>query len=253
MTFAPPGRARERILSFGGPGAGKTRDWVSIAEAYGAQETPPGRFHIIDTDFTTERSLDGNALAEKVVAKVWMAPEWEDYIRAASTILKIAKPDDWLIIDMLTPTWEMCQEYYIERIFGKEYDEFFLKARESNAKGNPLDGFKDWGVINKMYRSHVSQTILRAPCHVFATSAVAALSSDLEGKEIKQIFGKFGVKPVGQKANSHNFHSVLWKQNPKSGVWDLTTIKDREREEQVKTPIEDFARDYLKGVAKWST
>lgn len=250
MTFQS-GPARERILSFGGAGAGKTSDWVKVAEKYGAQDEIPGRFHVIDTDFTTERSLQSNEAAMRAVAKVWPCPEWEDYTKAISTINKIAKPNDWIVIDMLTPLWEMTQEYYIERIFGKGYDEFFLSARASNAKGNPLDGFKDWGVINKMYRANVANNILRAPCHVYATASAAALSADLENKETKQIFGKFGVKPVGQKHNSHLFHTVLWKQNPKSGAWTMTTIKDRERPEQMGVDVSDFAQDYLVNVAGW--
>lgn len=224
---------------------------MTIADEYGRCEELPGRFHVIDTDFTTERSLEGHPDAVKAIAKTWLCPEWEDFTKAVQTIHKIAKPNDWLVIDMLTPLWDMAQEYYIDRIFGKEYDEFFLKARESNAKGNPLDGFKDWGVINKLYRSNVANNILRAPCHVFATASAAALSSDLESKESKQIFGKFGVKPVGQKHNSHLFHTVLWKQNPKPGIWTLTTVKDREREEQLGMEVGSFATDYLEGVAKW--
>lgn len=251
MTFTPSGPARERIMSFGGAGAGKTSDWISIADHYGQMTNPPGRFHVIDTDYTTERSLGAHPDAVKAIAKVWMAPEWEDYIKAKDTIAKIAKPNDWLVLDMISPTWEMVQEYYIERIFGKEYDEFFLKAREQNAKGNPLDGFKDWGVINKMYRSQVANTILRAPCHVFVTASAAALSADLESKEVRQLFGKFGVKPVGQKHNPHLFHTVLWKQNPKPKQWTLTTIKDRERPEQLGTNVGNFAEDYLVKVGGW--
>lgn len=251
MTFAPSTNARERILAFGGAGSGKTSDWLSVADRYAAEETPPGKFHVIDTDYTAERSLEGHPEAHKVIQKVWTCPEWEDYTKAIGVISKIAKPNDWLVIDMLTPLWDMSQEYYIDRIFGKEVDEFFLKAREQNAKGNPLDGFKDWGVINKMYRSNVANNILRAPCHVFATASAAALSADLESKENRQLFGKWGVKPVGQKTNSHLFHDVLWKQNPKSGVWTLTTVKAREREEQLSLPITNFPTDYLVGVAKW--
>lgn len=251
MTFTPSGPARERVLAFGGAGAGKTTAWLQIADAYGRMETPPGKFHVIDTDYTTERSLEGHPSAKLAVSKVWQCPEWDDYTKAMATIAKIAKPDDWLVIDMLTPLWEMTQEYYIDRVFKKDYDEYFLAARASQAKGNPLDGFKDWGVINKLYRSNVANSILRSPCHVFAAASAAALSSDLESKESKAMYGKFGVKPVGQKHNSHLFHTVLWLQNPKSGSWTMTTIKDREREEQMSTPVGDFAADYLVGVGKW--
>lgn len=252
MSLVQPGIARERILAFGGAGTGKTDAYLSIAERY-AQTGTPGKFHIIDTDYTAERSLESRPDAEKAIAKIWLCPEWADYERAIGTVKKIIKPQDWLVIDMVSPLWEMAQEYYVEKVFKKDLDDFWLTARTSAAKGSPLDGFKDWGVINKIYRQNVANEILRCGGHLFMTASATPLSSDLESKETKALYARFGVKPVGQKHNAHLVHTVLWTQAPKQGEWTLTTIKDRARQDLMGAKVTSFVDTYLQGVAGWKT
>lgn len=246
--------ARERILAFGGAGTGKTHDWLTIANEYARAEKEGvtlGRFYVIDSDFTVERSMEAYPGVEAVVEYA-ATPDWEDYIAAIESFNKRMTRHDWLIIDMASPLWEMAQEHYISRIFRKDMDDFYLLHRETQKKGGAMDGFKDWSVINKIYKQNVSNHLLRCQGHLFATAAATPLSTDLDSKEMKAIYARFGVKPVGQKHLSHMFHSVLWKQAPKPDQWTLTTIKDRARVSLQAEPLSNFVDDYLVKVAGWS-
>ncbi len=247
--------ARERILAFGGAGSGKTHDWLSIANRYAVaarEGRPLGRFYVIDSDFTVERSMEAYPGVEEVV-EFRTTPEWGDYTEAIDLFTKKVTRFDWLVFDMVSPMWEMAQESYIERIFKKDMDEFYVQHREAAKKGGAMDGFKDWSVINKIYKMGVSNHLLRCQGHLFATAGATPLSGDLDSKEMKAIYARFGVKPIGQKHLSHQFHSVLWKQAPKTNEWTLTTIKDRARESMLGKAINDFADDYLVGIGGWPT
>lgn len=246
--------ARERILAFGGAGTGKTHDWLTIADSYAkaAKEGQAmGKFYVIDSDFTVERSMEAYPGVEEVI-DYRPTPEWDDYIKAIENFNSRMTRNDWLVIDMASPLWEMAQEYYIERIFKKDMDDFYLQFRETAKKGGAMDGFKDWSVINKIYKGNVSNHLLRCQGHLFATAAAAPLSGDLDSKEMKAIYARFGVKPIGQKHLSHMFHTVLWKQAPKTEQWTLTTIKDRARESLMNEGVTNFVDDYLVKIGGWT-
>lgn len=233
--------------------SGKTHDWLTVANSYAEAARagqPIGKFYVVDTDYTVERSMESYPGVEEVV-DYGVTPEWQDWVARIEQINKKATRQDWVVIDMASPLWEMAQEYYIERIFKKDSDEFYLMAREQNKKGGAMDGYRDWGVINKLYRQNVANHLMRCQANLYATAAATPLNSDTDSKEMKAIYARHGIKPVGQKHLSHQFHTVLWKQAPKVDEWTLTTIKDRSRVSLVSEPVRDFVDGYLVGVAGW--
>jgi hypothetical protein len=128
---------------------------------------------------------------------------------------------------------------------------FFMDARRKMKAGSPLDGWKDYGVINRVYRSWANQLIHATPGHKYLT-AVADQVRDTDENEIKARYSKVGVRPRGQKHLTHAVHTVLLFLEPSARKYFVTTIKDREREELVGKPVEhDFVRDYLLPVAGW--
>ena len=52
-----PGGTIERIALMGGPGGGKTRAWLSIAD-FARKTKSDAQFYVIDTDFAAERMLN---------------------------------------------------------------------------------------------------------------------------------------------------------------------------------------------------
>jgi hypothetical protein len=249
----PTGSSRERILGMGGYGAGKTNSWITIAQWY-AKRQQPGRFHVIDTDATTSRSLEGLGLA----VDVYEVFEWGDYNNAKRSIASRMGPDDWLVIDTVDRVWDCAQEGFSEEIFGKAIDEWFVEFRKSHSKGNPFQGDYgvNWQVINRMYNGYMG-LVTRFPGHVYcATPAEPVQQPNRSGEggdstEIRNLYGRFGFKPRGQKNLGHLFHTVLLMADM-GGDWRMTTVKDRNRERLVNVSVKDFALDYLVRVGGWT-
>lgn len=244
---APSSNYRERILCYGGPGTGKTFDVLTIASWYQKTGTV-GRFHILDSDNSLGRMLatDFGHLTNVEVEPVY---EWTDYLSNTERVVKVMTPDDWLVIDFIGPAWDACQDYYVDQVFSKGSDEFFLEARKANAKGSALDGYKDWTVINKLYRK-LPNTLLKARGHVYATSPADAINAAMEDKDVQNIFGHVGFKPRGQKHLGHTFHTCLYLMQDRKG-WKVRTAKDRGREMLKGADIGDFVTSYLMPVAGW--
>jgi hypothetical protein len=239
--------APERILAFGGPGAGKTTNILHIA-----RRVPDATFYVIDSDGAFQRMLSGSNADLKNI-DVTDVYEWPEYTNALDRVLDNAKPGDWVVSDMINPAWEAVQSFFTDQVFGKDIDRFFLEARAASKKGSAFDGRKDWTVINKLYRNWANRLTLKASnkgVHTYATASVTGLQDD-DDKKLIETFGRYGMKPTGQKENPHRFHTILWMTRSKAGGWQATTVKDREREELDHHTITNFATDYLVKVAGW--
>ena len=242
-------RTKERILLIGPPGAGKSTAWLKIAQL--AQTTQsPAQFWVGDTDLAVTRMLESEypSLANVRLHTLF---DWPDYMRFVDTVRQQSQPDDWVIIDLLDPAWEAVQSYYIQQVFGEDIDSFFLEHRKNMKKGEgALDGWKDWGVINKMYKAFSNKLFFGIDRHILATAKVEKVSEQ-DTKEVRSIYGPYGVKPKGQKETSHAFHTVMLLTFAKPGEWYINTIKDRGRAPYSGTLINNFALDYLIKVAGW--
>lgn len=139
-----------------------------------------------------------------------------------------------------------------EQVFSKNLTNYFLEARKADKsqKGGGFEGWKDWPVINGLYKSAMNR-LLRCPGHVYATAVADMLNTDQAERDIKLIFGPHGVKPRGQKHTPHYFHTVLLKTSVRQGTWRFTTIKDRGREYVENKEIPNFVSGYLIPIAGW--
>lgn len=248
MPLRYEGRARERILAIGQPGTGKTKGWVDIAKTLHSTKGE-GKLYVIDSDDTVERMLDTEAseFADRIEYRVTY--DWPQYTDALKHFESVMQPHDWLVADMIGPAWDAVQEYYVTQVFSQGVDDFFLEARKANKRGAALEGWKDYSVINRMYRTW-SNALMQAPGHLYATSPVDAIRADSEDKATASLYGAYGVKPRGQKHVGHIFHTVLWlQQTPRD--WVMTTIKDRGRDYWQGQAITNFALSYLVKTAGW--
>ena len=248
--------AKERILAIGMWGSGKTNCWVNIARWYRTTETP-GTFYVLDTDNTSLRSLEADDDWEKNVVRVDIH-EWNALTSQTGKFFQDATVDDWLIVDSIDKPWTMVQDHYVEEMFGKDADVFFLDQRKANQAGHPLasDYGSNWTVINKLYSKWMGQ-VIRWPGHVFACSPSQpvqepnASGKGGDSREIRETFGRYGVKPSGQKSLAFQVHTVLLMQSPSRDEWKITSVKDRSRELLVGAPNLDFVVSYLLPVANW--
>jgi hypothetical protein len=247
MPLHSPLLARERILSTGGSGTGKSFDLLTIARM--SQRTRSDAvFYVADTDYAIDRMLETEFDDLTNVRSVPCA-SWSEAAGRVAEVGPSMRPDDWLCVDLLTPTWDMVQEYFSEQVFGERVENYFLAARVADTKGHAFDGWKDWSVINRLYKSMMND-IMRARGHVYATAVGEPVNADQTEREILAVFGAHGVKPKGQKHTPHYFHSCLIKKY----IGDqrlMVTAKDRGREYLAGAPITNFATDYLVRVAGW--
>lgn len=241
--------AKERILVMGGFKAGKTTAWCDIASWYKRTETP-GKFYVMDTDMTVERSLEAyEGVGDIIVSDDIQS--WPEFKLAAAKFRQLGTQDDWLIVDSIDFAWEAVQDWYVEQAFGESSDAFFLDFKRQGKDGHPLaDGFgMNWNVIKKQYQP-VLANIRRFPGHVLVCTPAESTAQEKDAN-VQRVFGKYGVKPKGEKRLGFNFHSLLLMLNNAKDDYRITTVGDRSRKELVNEKVNSFTMTYLKGVAGW--
>ena len=213
----------------GGAGAGKSTGWLNIA-LLSAQTGSDARFYVLDSDDAVAVMLARDAQwANLTNIEVFGAREWENYTKATDQILGRIRPNDWFIGDFVSTAWDAVQEWYVERIYGKtDMGQYFMDAREANKKA-ALDGWKDYSVINRVYRTWSNKIQFDMPSHVYLT-AEAETVRDTDERELKKLFYQFGVRPKGQKHLTYTVHTVLLFQTDGRGGYFMNTAKDRGRE-----------------------
>lgn len=257
---APNSHSRERIMAFGGAGAGKSFNYYTIARL--AMKTGSDSvFRVLDTDESAWRMLEDPAFAgildeagEPINIEITEAYNWQTFVDGLEKIHAVTQPQDWTLIDMLSPTWTWVQDHFTEKVFKQGMDDYFLQKRAAmrgdEKKVQMFEGWRDWPTINTMY-GKLQEKILRWPGHLYVTSEQKAINTDQTEKDTKSLFGPHGVVPVGQKRNPHLFQTILWHREIRPGVREITTVKDRSRAQMAGTEITDFTMQYLVRTAGW--
>lgn len=256
MALVSQNRSRERILAMGGTGAGKTYALLSVAK-----KIAPAKVRVVSVgDNAYDRLLETEfkGLDNVEVRSAW---DWPSLMKNVSEYMDESERDDWLVIDLLSPCWQMVQDWFSETVFGDDLAAMMLARRQAVKEINdkaktdkdkvksiqPFDGFLDWSVINPQWKKLMDR-LLQCPCHVYVTTEVKAIG-DRDPKDVQEMFGQTG-KPDGQKNTGHRFSSVLaFKKGRKERVF--TTVKDYGRKEVEDEPVGDFAMSYLMKIAGW--
>ena len=241
---------RERILVIGTWGAGKSYCAVDLAQS--PRRNPETHIQVIDTTFEAERNFIG---CEVDIATV---ESWDDYMKAIRKFRATAKPQDWLVIDRGDAVWDAAQSGYTEKAHGTSIDEWFIGYRKEHESGNAFAGDYGihWGAIKRMYGAFMSE-MMKYPGNVLVTAKAETVTHpNSQGRggdpePIRQEYGKFGVKPAGEKNLGFMFHTVLLLAERKPEQWVFTTIRDRGREQQKQKEMTGFVVSYLVGVAGW--
>lgn len=250
-----PHRFKERILAYGGAGTGKSTITCSVA-----RYMPEAKFHVIDLDYsaTYERLLAteytdvydrGNVAIHETDA------EWGAFEQTFAGILKEGNPDtDWITIDTATVTWQMVQAWWADTVYGVNIADYMAELRkgatdlkEYNAS---MASDMTWPAINKQYQEKFYRLLHKWRGHIILICEPAELRKD-EDADVKSTYGFVGYKPQGQKTLPHVAATNIFLDHPKIDQWRMTTVKDRGRQLVEKTPLEDFAIDYLVGVGGW--
>jgi len=257
---------RERILAFGPPGSGKSHQWLLLARWL----KPTGAvFRIIDTDDAIARMLaeEFPDLNAENGGNVYLYPvfDWQEYVNAKNIVLKESEDNDWVVVDMADNAWKAVQGYFIQEVFKTDIADYFLKARielaaagDKNAKGKaarnlqPMKGWIDWPVINRIYDSFMLPLVYRNRAHLYMTAKASTISTE-DDKETRNIYGPFGVRPSGQKDLAHQVHTeFLFQLGEDFGEWEFSTIKDRSRKLYDHAKLISLPKQYFMGQLGWS-
>ncbi len=274
MPLHPTDPAPERILALGTAGSGKTTNFLNIAKF--AQTTKSeSKFYVLDSDFAMDRMITGypsipysihgdpaftNPDARLVIYPVF---EWQEYERALRDIRLKSRPGDWVCVDFISNAWTAVQEYFVSEVFHKDIGDYFLSVRKTLDKDasslGALEGWVDWGVINPLYKKWVNTLLYRGRYHLYCTAKTEPLSSEkkpTEDPQTRQLFSRYGIKPVGQKDLPYQFHTLLLTGRRsimgQEDIRTITSIKDRERPEVSGQEVKNFTADYLINIAKWA-
>lgn len=252
MLTPPPG-VRERILSVGGFGSGKTTSWLNIAK-WSHDTGSDARFYVLDTDSSVGHmlSVPDSQYADLDNVTLFEVYDWTEYTEALNASTAAVRPNlDWIVVDFASSAWDAVQEYYVAQVYKTNIDEFFFEQTKARKSGNPLDGWKDWSIINRLYKQWANTLIHRHQGHVFMVAGAKVLS-DSADRSVRALFGAHGIQPTGQKHLGHLPHTVILNRVGGPGEVFMTTVKDRERPVMDNVALHQFAVDYLVTVAGWS-
>ena len=251
---------RERIMVYGGPGASKTRSWLTIADMYRKTKTP-GKFYLLDTDDAYWANVEEfPELPDSGIIVNNTVYDWEKYQAVAKDYAAVVTPDDWIVADLFDKGWEEAQNYYCQETFGMDLADYFLlkrkemeKQKKKDKNFQPLEGWVDWNVIKPMHAKFANNVLFRHSAHVYVATTQKPTSRKTDKKVIIDTFGHLGAKPGGEKSiGVHGVNTVLKFSNQGDGEWMMDTAKDRgARGLMVQKPNRNFCIDYLLTVAGW--
>lgn len=257
MPLSSPHRFAERLLLYGGGGAGKTNTVLNIASHLPADGS---HMHVLDADYSMayDRALgtDFQAAADRVTVHTVDA-DWEPFTGQLADIAANADDplNDWLVIDPISPSWSWVQDWYLETVYGDDLAAFLVSLKKQHAadpsayQAALMDNM-NWPTIKKEYEKRVWRQIQRWRGNLVLVAESKALHFR-ESDDMKQMFSFVGAKPVGESRLPHVCSTTLYLDHPKPGSWTMTTIKDRNRVEMTRQEVSDFGLDYLVGIGGW--
>lgn len=208
------------ILLYGPSKVGKTFAYCSVIEdAY----NKGNKVRVLSTDkgfrdtFVAYFGEKAEEVSKSVDYKFLCSIE-DAQIKMAQMILGI-KPDDWVIVDLISDFWDMAQNKFIEDASGGDPSTYILRAAKDPKKFGLFSG-QMWQYIKNLDDNLVNNVILRLNCNVLAVASEKDLEVEkaIGGKlsETSKDFTEVGAKPAGQKRLSYKFNSIVYL-NKQSG------------------------------------
>lgn len=257
MKLITPFRFRERQLLVGGGGAGKTTACLSQIDA-----CAEGEMYVADIDYSMawNRALDTDFEACRSRVHVSeVEPEWQPFIDEIERIVAsdANEPDNWLVVDSVSPSWDFVQSWYIQLAMGDNIGVHMAKLRAEadthKEYAAALAEDMNWSAIKKEY-ARVYRAINRWHGHLVLTAEGKSIKGERDA-DVAALYGPVGFKPVGEGRLHHATSTTLFLKKDATG-YKFTSVKDRNRVEVENKRVETleeggFADSYLREVAGW--
>lgn len=185
-----------------------------------------------------------------------------------------AKPNDLVVIDSLTMVWDRLKNLFTELVHGDVMSAYFMQVRariqkrndrattkdEEQHNFNAFEGWIDYQPLNATYDDDIRQWLRFPKCHVWVTCESDTLSDrDTKDRQMVDLYGQHGVKPVGQKKSGFDTATIIYKRRtPRSEDRFASTVKDKGRPEMDDLLIpgrpggqSTFDVEYLEKRAGW--
>ncbi len=287
----PTTNVRERLLIYGAPGSGKTRAACSWASMLALTESP-ARVWYLKTDKRADVDLSGWPEMQRNTEVFELAGRpWPEFRVAASKANSSATRDDLCVVDMINTPWTRVREYYIERTFGMDADEWLLEydihrrlkileleaelaaIPEANTKAR-TDKEKEiaktrksspyfsadfnWDSVKLNYARFMDAAVDSFPGHVLLLAPTDKVRRDgyaADDDATLARYGEVGMKPVAEKKIGHHVHVELFAYQA-GGAWKMTTARKTtgpatDRGDVKGETVTDFVASYLLKFADW--
>lgn len=215
---------RERALFFGPAKTGKSSAWLSVASMHQSRGSN-SVFYAIDTDFALNRMLmPGSTFGHLTNVVYEECSDWHEIVAATNLFRSKIKDDDFLIVDMVTPAWPMCQGSWIKEVYGQDLDTLMSRkmveskiADKGNVNmGDVLGELISWPAVNRRYDPW-AQSLISQPGHLVLVASQSSLGKR-EEEDVRQTFGMWGVKPDANKRTPHLVHDIYRFQSKAPGT-----------------------------------
>lgn len=164
-------------------------------------------------------------------------------IKIIADVKHVVKPNDVILFDLISWTWEEAQKFFIDELSGNDPANFIKKALLDTKKFGMFEG-TTWSFVKKL-EDMVSNYLSKNPiCNVIAISSVKDVSAEYAmSKKKADIWSDIG-KPAGRKDMMYEFANIIKieKNDQNSRKFMIVGSRDTDVEfkwEEYTTP-EDF-------------
>ena len=206
---------KETILLYGESKIGKTWSYCSAIEEIVKEGSS---VYILNTDGGVAKTFKQyfGAKAPTLLDKVhyYFIDDITEVHKLIPKLKAQCKPNDWIIVDLMSDFWDMAQNKFIDNVSGGDISKYMIRA-ESDKQKFGLFSSQMWQYIKKLDNFIADNLVLRPFCNVLAVCS----EKDLEIEKIKnkghltnpsKDFALIGIKPAGQGRLSYKFSTIVY-------------------------------------------
>lgn len=233
----------DTILLYGLPKRGKTFAYCSVIErCIGAGNN----VFVINTDNGLKKTAqdyfgkDFSKVAEKI--QYYLITHIDDVTEIIDDVKAQAKPNDLIVIDLLTDFYEMAQEKFVENLSGGNIVDYYERASRDKQKFGVLSG-QQWQYVKKLDNYIINELVIRPPCRVVAVASAREMEMDkvYNNKEVLEEYQAVGQKPDGQKRLQYKFSTIIYIGELKGSKYMIVLGDRGKKTEYRRLP---FGRDF---------